>query len=127
MFSHVSVGTGDLGRAIAFYDAVLAPLGIAREAKSEGGAGWRRDGEAGMFWVGVPFDGSAASSGNGWMAAFSAPSRAAVDAAYRAAIEAGGRDEGPPGMRPQYAADYYGAYVRDLDGNKIHFVRRGAA
>jgi predicted lactoylglutathione lyase len=60
------------------------------------------------------------------MTAFSAPSRAAVDAAYAAAIAAGGLDEGPPGLRVQYAPDYYGAYVRDPDGNKLHFVRRGA-
>ena len=59
------------------------------------------------------------------MTAFTAPSRAAVDAAYAAAIAAGGHDEGPPGARASYAPDYYGAYVRDLDGNKLHFVRRG--
>lgn len=61
------------------------------------------------------------------MAAFTAPSRAAVDAAYAAAIATGGLDEGAPGLRPKYAADYYAAYVRDPDGNKLHFVRRGEA
>ena len=59
------------------------------------------------------------------MVAFAAPSRAAVDAAYAAAMAAGGTDEGAPGPRPKYTADYYGAYVRDPDGNKLHFVRRG--
>jgi predicted lactoylglutathione lyase len=66
-----------------------------------------------------------ASQGNGWMVAFAAPSRAAVDEAYAAALAAGGTDEGAPGLRPQFAADYYGAYVRDPEGNKLHFVTRG--
>ena len=70
--------------------------------------------------------GRSASHGNGWMVAFTAPSRAAVDAAYAAAIAFGGTDEGPPGLRPKCAADYYGAYVRDPEGNKLHFVTRGA-
>ena len=58
------------------------------------------------------------------MVAFAAPSRAAVNEAYAAAVAAGGTDEGAPGPRPQFAADYYGAYVRDPDGNKLHFVTR---
>ena len=120
------VGTHDLDRAIAFYDAVLAPLGIERVAsKYPNWAAWHRPGEAAKFWVGRPFNGQPATCGNGSMTAFSAPSRAAVDAAYAAAIAAGCLDEGPPGPRAHYAPDYYGAYVRDLDGNKLHFVRRG--
>ena len=59
------------------------------------------------------------------MVAFSAPTRAAVDAAYAAAFAWGAVDEGRPGVRATYAPDYYGAYIRDLDGNKVHFVRRG--
>jgi catechol 2,3-dioxygenase-like lactoylglutathione lyase family enzyme len=126
MFSHVMVGTRDLNRASAFYDTVLAPLGIERVAsKYENWAAWHRPGESAKFWVGRPFNGQPASCGNGSMTAFSAPSRAAVDAAYAAAIKAGASDEGPPGPRKHYAPDYYGAYVRDLDGNKLHFVRRG--
>jgi catechol 2,3-dioxygenase-like lactoylglutathione lyase family enzyme len=126
MFSHVTIGTSDLARAIAFYDAALAPLGIARVGgKFEGWAAWQRPGEAAKLWVGRPFDGQPAGRGNGWMAAFTAPSRAAVDAAHAAALAAGGRDEGAPSPRPHYAADYYGAYVRDPDGNKLHFVYRG--
>ena len=126
MFSHVTIGTNDLPRAVAFYDAVLAPLGIERvPGKYPGWAAWQRPGEAGKLWVGRPFDGQPASLGNGCMTAFAAPSRASVDAAYALAIAAGGVDEGPPGVRTSYAPDYYGAYVRDLDGNKLHFVRRG--
>jgi predicted lactoylglutathione lyase len=59
------------------------------------------------------------------MVAFSAPSRAAVDAAYDAALNAGATSEGPPGFREDYAPDYYGVYIRGPDGNKLHFVRRG--
>jgi len=126
MFSHVTIGTGDLDRAVAFYDAALAPLGIERvPSKYQSWAAWRRPGEAATLWVGRPFDGRSAERGNGWMAAFAAPSRAAVDAAHAAAMAAGGSDEGAPGPRPQFAPDYYGAYVRDPDGNKLHFVRRG--
>ena len=127
MFSHVTLGTHDLPRAIAFYDAVLAPLGIERVASQyPNWAAWQRSGEPEKLWVGRPFNGLPASWGNGCMTAFTAPSRTAVDAAYAAAIAAGGLDEGPPGLRVHYAPDYYGAYVRDPDGNKLHFVRRGA-
>ena len=126
MFSHVTIGTSDLDRAIAFYDAALAPLGIVRAGgKYTGWAAWHRPGEAAKLWVGLPLDGQPAGRGNGWMAALAAPSRAAVDAAHAAALAAGGRDEGAPGPRPHYAPDYYGAYVRDPDGNKLHFVYRG--
>ena len=127
MFSHVTLGTHDLPRAIAFYDAVLAPLGIERVVSQyPNWAAWQRRGEPEKLWVGRPFNGLPASWGNGCMTAFTALSRTAVDAAYAAAIAAGGLDEGAPGLRVHYAPDYYGAYVRDPDGNKLHFVRRGA-
>jgi catechol 2,3-dioxygenase-like lactoylglutathione lyase family enzyme len=127
MFSHITIGTQDLPRALAFYDAALAPLGIRRMpgTKYVTWASWQRAGEAGTLWVGKPFNGQPAGHGNGWMAAFSARSRAEVDAAYAAALAAGGTDDGAPGPRPQFTADYYGAYVRDPDGNKLHFVTRG--
>ena len=125
MFSHVTIGTQDLARATAFYDAVLAPLGIRRVPSQFGAwAAWERPGEAAKLWVGRPSNGLPASWGNGWMAAFAAPSRAAVDAAHAAALAAGGHDEGAPGPRPHFAPGYYGAYVRDPDGNKLHFVCR---
>jgi len=125
MFSHMTIGTRDLARAVAFYDVVLTPLGIERlPVKYPTWASWQRPGEAPKLWVGLPFNQLPAHQGNGWMAAFSASSRKAVDEAYAAAIAAGGQDEGAPGLRPNFAPDYYGAYVRDLDGNKIHFVYR---
>jgi catechol 2,3-dioxygenase-like lactoylglutathione lyase family enzyme len=126
MFSHVTIGTTDLVRATAFYDAVLAPLGIERRpGRHENWASWQRPGEVPVLWVGRPINKLPATWGNGWMIALTAPSRAAVDAAHAAALAAGGYDEGGPGLRASYAPDYYGAYVRDPDGNKLHFVRRG--
>jgi catechol 2,3-dioxygenase-like lactoylglutathione lyase family enzyme len=125
MFSHMTIGASDLPRAAAFYDAVLAPLGIERvPVKYATWASWQRPGEAPRLWVGLPFNKEPAHRGNGWMAAFSASSRKAVDEAYAAAISAGADDEGAPGLRPNFGPNYYGAYVRDLDGNKIHFVCR---
>ena len=126
MFSHVTIGTRDLSRAMAFYDAVLAPLGIERRpARYDNWASWQRPGESAVLWVGRPYNRLPANWGNGWMAALSAPSRAAVDAAHAAALVSGGTDEGAPGLRAAYAPDYYGAYIRDPDGNKLHFVTRG--
>jgi catechol 2,3-dioxygenase-like lactoylglutathione lyase family enzyme len=127
MFSHVSVGATDVARAAEFFDAFLAPLGITRFWTEPEGrvVGWRRDGEAGGFFVGTPFNQKAPNPGNGWMCAFAAPSRDAVRQAYAAALAYGGTDEGAPGVRPHYSPDYYGAYVRDPDGNKLHVVHRG--
>jgi len=126
MFSHLTIGTTNLSRAINFYDAVLEPLGIERRpVRYDNWASWQRPGEPAVLWVGRPINKLPATCGNGWMAAFIAPSRSAVDAAHAAAMAAGGQDEGAPGLRTSYAPDYYGAYVRDPDGNKLHFVRRG--
>ncbi|WP_372426398.1 VOC family protein [Salinarimonas chemoclinalis] len=130
IFSHVMVGTDDVPRAIAFYDAVLAPLGLARyHTDPEGsdtdraGACWTRTGTSWpQFWAQAPYDGRAARAGNGVQVSFVARSPATVDAAYAAAMDAGGTDEGPPGLRPHYGPAYYGAYFRDPDGNKIHVV-----
>jgi catechol 2,3-dioxygenase-like lactoylglutathione lyase family enzyme len=129
MFSHVMVGARDVDRLAAFYDAVLIPLGLERGPDSSAGpkgVSWRVPGQRHpTFDVQEPFDRSEASPGNGNMVAFLAPSRAAVDAAHAAALALGGTDEGAPGLRPHYAADYYGAYMRDPDGNKLHVVHHG--
>lgn len=126
MFSHVTVGAVDVARTARFYDAVLAPLGIARFWTDEGGGvvGWRQDKEGSRFFVCTPFDERPASPGNGCMCAFAAPSQVAVILAYEAALANGGADEGAPGPRPHYGPDYFGAYVRDPEGNKLHFVHR---
>jgi catechol 2,3-dioxygenase-like lactoylglutathione lyase family enzyme len=130
MFSHVTVGTRDLARAAAFYDAVLIPLGLCRrEVLPDGGpaaACWVQAGAAlPRFYAYMPFNRQPASVGNGGMVAFLAPSAAAVDAAFRAGLRAGGADDGAPGERANYGAGYYGAYMRDPDGNKVHLAFRG--
>ena len=121
MLHHVSIGVADVRRAAQFYDAVLAKLGFKRvmEVMPYGIAyGLKMP----QFWVQLPHDQQGASSGNGTHVAFNANSKAAVNAFHAAALSAGGRDEGAPGPRPEYTANYYGAFVRDLDGNKIEAV-----
>lgn len=130
MFSHVTVGTNDLEVASAFYDAVLVPLGMQRrQVTPDGGppsSCWvSPKATLPRFYVYMPFDRALASVGNGSMVAFLAPTVEAVIASYKAGIEAGGRDEGPPGECIHYAVGYYGAYLRDPDGNKVHVVHRG--
>ena len=134
MLSYCYYGTNDLERATRFYDAVLAPLGMKRCVKGDPAwdavsCGWglyEDDGRRELaFWVGTPFDQGPATPGNGSMIAFSAPTWQAVEDFHRAALSGGGRDEGAPGLRPQYNPDFYAAYVRDPDGNKLAAVCRG--
>lgn len=117
IISHVSVGTSDVKRACAFYDAVLATIG-ARRVLDEGFA-VAYGKQFPEFWVQPPHNGAPPQVGNGAHFAFSAGSRAEVDAFHIAALAAGGKDDGAPGPRPDYGREYYGAFVRDLDGNKI--------
>lgn len=130
MFSHVTLGTNDLDAARRFYDALLTPLGLERRAiKPDGGAVglcWRKPGaRVPWFFVFQPYDKRPANPGNGTMVAFLAPSAEIVRQCYDAAMAAGGRCEGPPGERPHYAPGYYGAYLRDPEGNKVHVTYRG--
>lgn len=125
MFSYVSLGTSDLGRALRFYDAALAPLGHRRIADydpDDRSAAWGLDDPGPHLWVTQPFDGAPATAGNGTMVSFLAGSRAAVDSFYTAALAHGGTDEGAPGLRPHYGPQFYAAYVRDPDGNKLNAV-----
>lgn len=131
MFSHVTVGADDLTQAAAFYDAVLGEIGmVQRVVEPDGGPDarcWvRPEAPYPRFYVYQPFDGAPARGGNGAMLAFIAPSRAAVDAAHAQGLLHGGTDAGAPGLRAHYAPDYYGAYLRDPSGNKIHIVHRAA-
>jgi catechol 2,3-dioxygenase-like lactoylglutathione lyase family enzyme len=136
MFTYICLGTNDLARASAFYDAVMPTLGLKRcdtgsEPDWEGWAGWGLYAESGQqelaLWVCRPFDGRPASAGNGTMIALKADRRSAVDAFHAAALAGGGTSEGAPGLRPQYNDDFYAAYVRDPDGNKLAAVCRGYA
>ncbi len=126
MYSHTTIGANDLARARAFYDAVLAPLGLEVRFADDGIIGWGLPGRRPQFLVVRPFDGRAPSAGNGPMIALLAAKRSLVDACYAAALEQGGTDEGGPGLRPHYHRNYYGAYFRDLDGNKICIVSHHA-
>lgn len=121
---YATLGVSDLPRAAAFYDAVLAPLGQRRRADSAPGwEGYGADYDDGVsLWLCTPFDGGAPGIANGSMLAFAATSAAQVDAFHAAALDAGGRDEGAPGVRPHYGPHFYVAYVRDLDGHKLACV-----
>lgn len=127
LFSHVIIGARDLDRLAAFYAAALAPLGLERaRAEPDGGPDgvcWHPPGrEWPQLWVQYPFNGLPATWGNGMQVSLAAPTPEAVDAAWHAALAHGGTDEGAPGLRPHYGPDYYGAYVRDPEGNKLCFV-----
>lgn len=130
MFSHITVGSNDLDAAGQFYDAVLIPLGLRRrQVVPDGGPAalcWIHPAMTlPRFYVYSPFNREAANSGNGSMVAFLAPSPDAVDMAYAAGMAAGGEDSGKPGPRPNYGEGYYGAYLFDPDGNKVHLAFRG--
>jgi len=129
-YSHVTVGASSMNRAMRFYDAALAPLGLVRKRTARIAIAYAPTDFSGVnapFWVVRPLDGAAASAGNGLTVAFDAPTRAAVDGFHAAALAAGATDEGAPGLRTHYHPDYYGAYVRDLDGNKLCAVCHCAA
>lgn len=121
MLDHVSFGSNDLIAARAFYLPVMATLGL-RIVEEEIGRFVDFGVDEILFSLETPFDGRPASIGNGSHICFKAKDRATVDAFYAAALAAGGTCDGPPGLRPKYHADYYGAFVRDLDGNKIEAV-----
>ncbi|MET0742816.1 MAG: VOC family protein [Microvirga sp.] len=120
MLSHVTIGVGDMERALAFYQPLMQALGHVPKFSEPRWAGWRQPGQARpLFIIGHPYDGEAALPGNGQMVAFLAADRAGVRACHALALRHGGRDEGPPGPRPEYHPHYYGAYMRDPDGNKL--------
>jgi catechol 2,3-dioxygenase-like lactoylglutathione lyase family enzyme len=119
--SHVSVGVNDLDRARAFYDPLMKMLGLSiRQADGES-VDYGTD-DALSYSLETPVDGRPATAGNGVHIAFDAGNRTTVDRFYRQALLLGGTDAGPPGLRPQYGPDYYGAFVLDPDGNKIEAV-----
>ncbi|MEJ0044336.1 MAG: VOC family protein [Rhizomicrobium sp.] len=125
MLHHVSVGVTDFERAAKFYDAVLAALGFKRVADYAPHAiGY---GETyPEFWIGAPHDGKPASAGNGTHLGFAARTKAQVNKFHAVALAQGGGNDGEPGPRPDYGPDYYGAFVFDLDGNKIEATLRPA-
>jgi len=125
MFSHVNIGITDFERAFRFYAGLMdiLDLKLRFEDSGKGWAGWQpMEGGRPLFLIARPFDGGPASPGNGQMVALLAASRGIVDRAHAYALAQGGKDEGAPGLRPQYHPDYYGAYFRDPDGNKLCVV-----
>ncbi|MGI0493374.1 VOC family protein [Alkalinema pantanalense CENA528] len=117
ILSHISLGTNQFEQAVAFYDAVLVTLGYRRLMDYPGAVAYGK--VYPEFWIGIPIDGQPANVGNGTHVGFIAPTKDAVHAFYDAALQAGGRDDGAPGPRPDYGDPYYGCFVRDLDGHKI--------
>jgi catechol 2,3-dioxygenase-like lactoylglutathione lyase family enzyme len=128
MLDHIGLAVADMERSKAFYEAALKPLGMslvmevtAAQTGGEAHAGFGAEGKP-FFWIGT-----GAKPKGGTHVAFTARERAEVEAFHRAATGAGGRDNGPPGLRPHYHPNYYGAFVLDPDGNNIEAVCHRAA
>ncbi len=123
MIGYVTLGTNDLARAAVFYDAIAAELGTARMMEWDGTIAWGTPGGGAGIGLTKPFDGNAASVGNGVMVALEAKDEAQVDRLHAIALEQGGSCEGAPGPRGE---TFYAAYFRDPDGNKLNaFVMKG--
>ncbi len=123
MLDHIGIAATDYPASRAFYEAALAPLGIgtvmeltAEQTGGYAGIGMGKDDKP-FFWVG-----SGGPKGAGMHVAFAAATRAEVDAFYAAAMGAGGKDSGGPGLRPWYHPNYYGAFVLDPDGINVEAV-----
>lgn len=124
MIHHVSLGTNDVERSRRFYDPVLAVIGLRLLQSDEQGLDYGHS--VLLFSLERPVDGEPATAGNGVHIAFAAHHRAMVDRFYETALAHGGSDAGAPGLRPEYDPNYYGAFVRDPDGNKIEAVTYSA-
>ena len=117
MIGYVTLGTNDIERAAQFYDQLLAEIGAKRFMEMETFIAWAASPTGAALSVTKPFDGNAATVGNGVMVALRMDSKEKVDAFYRKAIELGATDEGAPGTRME---GFYAGYFRDLDGNKLN-------
>ncbi|QBX38396.1 VOC family protein [Brevundimonas sp. S30B] len=120
MLHHVSLGTSDLARAEAFYDAVMPEVGLSKTLRVDEAVGYG----AGItvFSLNLPADGGMAMPGNGIHVAFEVERRSAVDGFFHAALANAGSADGEPGLRPEYDPHYYPAFVRDPDGNKVEVL-----
>ncbi|MAY63082.1 MAG: lactoylglutathione lyase [Rhizobiales bacterium] len=123
VISHITLGTNDPERAGRFYDEVLGALGFDRLPKPPGKPpAYEKGGGMPTIYLYTPEDGRPATWGNGTHVAFVADTKEAVHAFHDAALKLGGMCEGEPGPRPHYGENYYAAYVRDPDGNKLQAV-----
>ena len=121
MIDHISVAVRDLGAAESFYSTLLAPLGIAKLREWPGAAiGFGK--KYPEFWINRRADMSSVATDSGVHICLRAPDTGAVDAFHAAALKAGGASDGAPGLRPEYYAQYYAAFIRDPDGNRIEAV-----
>src|SRR5208337_4480498 len=122
MIGYVTLGTNDLPRAAAFYDALLGEMGAKRMMKSDQFIAWGTQPHLPGLGITQPFDKKPATIGNGVMVALGVDSAAKVDALHRKALALGAKDEGAPGPRGE---GFYAGYFRDLDGNKLNFFATG--
>lgn len=123
IISHVSLGTRDIERAVAFYDVVLATVGASRkevvELEDQGLVAVAYGKQLPEFWIQIPDNENPAAVGNGVHVGFTAPDIQSVHTFHKTALVHGGKNNGLPGPRPQYGEPYYGCFVLDPDGNKI--------
>jgi catechol 2,3-dioxygenase-like lactoylglutathione lyase family enzyme len=124
MFGYIMVGTNDLVRSVKFYNQVFDAMGWEQCSIGERYASWgeSQTSDSPRFYAGYPYDRNPATASNGSMSAFVLTDAATIQCLYEVAMGAGGTSEGEPGLRPQVAAGFYAAYVRDPDGNKLAFV-----
>ena len=125
MLSHVSIGVRDVEAARRFYDPVMAAIGAQCLAHGDGYAGYGTT--APVWWLNTTAHPVAADMRSGLHFCFDAPNRKAVDAFHAAALKAGGKDNGKPGLRPDYGPDYYASFAIDPDGYRIEAYVGGAA
>ncbi|MCH7628815.1 VOC family protein [Novosphingobium sp.] len=118
MIGYVTLGTSDLARGAAFYDAIAAEMGVGRMMEWDGAIAWGAPGGGAGIGLTKPFDGNPASVGNGVMVAFEAKDKEQVDRLHAIALAHGGTCEGAPG--PRGDGGFYAAYFRDPDGNKLN-------
>ena len=124
MFDHVSIGVRDIARAKTFYDRALEPIGLKRLSDGEDSLGYGK--EAVGLWIGATKSPVPDDSSSGLHICFTAPDRESVIKFHAAALAAGGRDNGAPGVRADYGADYFAAYVVDPDGYRLEALHLGA-
>lgn len=122
MIGYVCLGTNNIERAAKYYDALLGEIGAKRTMDFGTFIVWGNSPKGGMLAITKPYDGKAATVGNGVMVAIAAGSKENVDRLYKKALELGGTDEGPAGPRGD---TFYAGYFRDLDGNKLNFFHMG--
>jgi len=120
MLGYTTIGTSDMNRAVAFYDALLAEIGAKQLFGMDRIKFYGTSTDAAMLALCIPYDEQPHQRGNGWMVAIPGGSKEGVDKLYAKALELGATDEGAPGDRIPNV--FYGAYVRDLDGNKLCFM-----